>query len=124
MINFIISIIAFIIEWWIIVVVLGLVYYFFMQYHVTRYLVSYPGLLFLFNALGWAFSIVLCLFIGISNSFYNAFITDGPRIERDYKSLLNVLMIISTICMTFIGLLQIIKDEKSYWEDRKQSTKP
>lgn len=126
MVNFIIALGAFFLEWFLLWAFFGLLYFLFSQFILTRYLIAYPGLILIANVMGWALCFCIYLFYAIGSEFYYAFINYVPYHEDTsrtgkYIVFLNNSTKISTVIMTAISLFFIYAQEKEYWQSKKSN---
>jgi hypothetical protein len=125
MVNFILGLGAFLLEWFLGWALLVLLYIFFRRYILTRYLIAYPGMLLILNVAGWITAFCIYLLYAIGGTFHSSFIEDllyqevQERTGRYILSLEKALKA-STVLMTLLGLFFIVGDERSYWQTRRQ----
>lgn len=100
------------------------IYSYLWKYLITRYTLAYPGLLLMYNIMGWVFA--FCVFWGYSllDLFYDAFFGDGVDENSDaYITLLNTGMIVSTVVVTCVCCVSIYNQESLYWKSRRVNKK-
>lgn len=90
------------------------------KYFLTRYLVAYPGVLLVWNVMGWIFCFCIWFIYALFSLFYNSFLSDSPGPSSDsYLDWLGTVFIISTITISFFALRFIYNEEKGYWEYKR-----
>jgi hypothetical protein len=126
MINVILSIGAFFLNWFLFWIVMVLIYSFFKQYLITRYLIAYPGVVVLYNILGWLTCLCIFLVYAIGSEFYYAFINYVPFHEntnrsQKYVDFLNSSLIVSSVIMTIFALVTVYHEEVEHQNDKKNN---
>lgn len=94
------------------------------QYYLTRYLIAYPGILLVWNVMGWLFCFCVWFIYTLFSLVYNSFLSDTPGPSSDsYLSWLGDVFLISTIVVSFLALRFIYKDERDYWKYKRTQKK-
>ena len=125
MVNFILALGAFFLEWFLAWAFIVVLYAFFSKYLVTRYLIAYPGLILLFNVLGWLLSYCIFFFYTIGGIFHSSFIDykpfhENPSQTDKYIGFLESCLRVSTVVMTACALFFIYGQEREHWQSGKQ----
>jgi hypothetical protein len=125
MVNFVLALGGFFLEWFLGWLFLALIYVFLRQYLLTRYLIAYPGMLLALNIAGWILSFCIYLMYAIGGTFYSSFIEDVPyqvvqNRAASYILFLEKALMASTVIMSALGLYFILNEEKLYWETKRQ----
>lgn len=128
MVNFVLALGAFFLEWFLLWILIMGIYMFFHQYLITRYLIAYPFLLLVFNVLGWILSFCVWFFYTIWGLIKSSFIDPIPHYQNPhntdkYMEFFGTCLEISTIVMTLVTIRYVYLQEKEYWEGRKVNSK-
>lgn len=126
MVNFILAVGAFFLEWFLGWALLAVLYFFFSKYMITRYLIAYPGLILLFNVAGWLLSYCIFFFYTIGGIFHSSFIDyrpfhENPNESEKYMAFLESCLKVSTVVMSAWALFFIYGQEREHWRSSKQS---
>lgn len=128
MVNFVLALGAFFIEWFLLWALIMGVYLFFHQYLITRYLISYPFILVVYNVLGWVMSFCIWFLYMLLSLIKSSFIDPIPHYQNphrtdQYMEHLGTFLEVSTLVMTIVAIRHIYLHEKEYWQDRKSNSK-
>lgn len=129
MVNFVLAVGAFFLEWLLVWILVMGIYLFFHQYLITRYLISYPFILLVWNICGWLLSYCIFFFYTLWGLIKSSFIDPIPHYSNphntdQYIEFLGTCLKISTVLATLLGLWMIYSHEKEYWQQRKNNKNP